>query len=192
VSSLPDLNSDLHHKGTKAQNYPDKKWCLGALAVVVLVLGMSGLTSAAAADGRDRALLLLLPTPDEARPWAPDGPAQLAEGQELFALINGGAELFLRHGFERAAMQSYALAGSRHIQVEIYQMERSDGAAQVFAQRAGSGELPTAIGDAGAGGEYYLVFRQGRFLVTVTAADTHPDAKAATLRLARAVERRIP
>jgi hypothetical protein len=192
VSALPDLNSDLHHKGTKAQNYPDKKWCLGVLAAIVLGLSVPGVFDVAGADGKDRALLLLLPTPDEARPWAPDGPAQLAEGQELFAMINGGAELFLRHGFERAAVQSYALGGGRPIQVEIYQMERPDGAAEVFAQRAGPGEPPLPIGDAGVSGEYYIVFRQGRFLVTVTAADPDPDAKAAALRLARAVEKRIP
>jgi hypothetical protein len=144
------------------------------------------------AGAADQALQFLLPDSQEARPWVPDGPAQVAEGQELFTLINGGAELFLRHGFERAAMQNYSLAGGRPIQVEIYQMKLPDGAAQVFAWRGRSGELPIAIGDAGLDGEYYLVFRQGRFLVTVTAADTHPDSRAAILGLARAVERRFP
>ncbi|MCK7473313.1 MAG: hypothetical protein MZV49_06810 [Rhodopseudomonas palustris] len=63
--------------------------------------------------------------------------AGLQQGQELFALINGGAELFLRHGFERAAVQSYPLAPARHIQAEIYMMQSMDGAATVFARKSG-------------------------------------------------------
>jgi hypothetical protein len=122
----------------------------------------------------------------------PDGPAQLAEGQELFALINGGAELFLRHGFERAAVQNYALAPDRHIQAEIYMMQGMEGAAAVFARKSGRGESPLALGDGGAKGEYYIVFHRGRFFVTVAAGDTAADAEAALLRIARAIENRIP
>jgi hypothetical protein len=122
----------------------------------------------------------------------PDGPAQVAEGQDLFALINGGAELFLRYGFERGAVQNYNLGGGRQIQVEVYQMRTPDGAAEVFARKVGPGDLPLTIGDSGVRGEYYIIFRRGRFLITVAAGDTHPDAKTAVLRLARAVEKRIP
>jgi hypothetical protein len=122
----------------------------------------------------------------------PDGPAQLAAGQELFALINGGAELFLRHGFERAAVQNYTLAPERHIQAEIYTMQSTDGAAEVFARKSGQGEQPISLGDGGAEGEYYIVFRRGRLLVTVSAGDATADAEAALLRIARAIERRIP
>jgi len=165
---------------------------LSVLAAILIGHGLIWAPRGAAADTADRAILLLFPKPEEARPWVPDGPAQLAEGQDLFALIDGGAELFLRHGFERAAVQSYALAGGRHIQVEIYMMRSMDGAADVFARKTGPGEIPLDLGDGGAGGEYYILFRRGRFLVTVAAGDANADAKAAVLRIARAIENRIP
>jgi Family of unknown function (DUF6599) len=161
------------------------------LSAFLIGLGLA-LSPAAAGDAQDQAILFLFPRPEEVRPWVPDGPAQLAEGQELFALIDGGAELFLRHGFERAAVQNYALERDRHIQVEIYMMQSMDGAAEVFARKSGPGELPVAIGDGGAKGEYYVVFRRGRFLVTVAAGDATADAEAAVLRIARAIENRIP
>ena len=170
--------------------------CAGLASVSILSAFLIGLglalSPAAAGDAQDQAILFLFPRPEEVRPWVPDGPAQLAEGQELFALIDGGAELFLRHGFERAAVQNYALARDRHIQVEIYMMQSMDGAAEVFARKSGPGELPVAIGDGGAKGEYYVVFRRGRFLVTVAAGDATADAEAAVLRIARAIENRIP
>lgn len=157
-----------------------------------MALGVCAGLAVAAADGGDRAIVLILPGAAETRPWVPDGPAQVAEGQDLFALINGGAELFLRYGFERAAVQSYDLGGGRHIQVEVYLMRTPDGAAEVFARKVGPGDLPLSIGDSGVRGEYYIFFRHGRFFVTVAAGDTNTDAKAAVLRIARAIETRIP
>ena len=157
-----------------------------------MALGVCAGLAVAAADGGDRTITLILPGAAETRPWVPDGPAQVAEGQDLFALINGGAELFLRYGFERAAVQSYNLGGGRQIQVEVYQMRTPDGATEVFTRRVGPGDLPLTIGDSGVRGEYYVLFRRGRFFVTVAAGDTNPDAKAAVLRIARAVEKRIP
>ncbi len=158
----------------------------------MIALGAFSGLAAASADGGDRVILLVLPGATETRPWVPDGPAQLAEGQDLFALINGGAELFLRYGFERAAVQSYSLSGGRHIQVEVYLMRTPDGATEVFARRVGPGDLTITIGDSGVRGEYYVLFRSGRFFVTVAAGDTNPDAKTAVLRIARAIEKRIP
>jgi len=166
-------------------------WRAGVLVLLVSGLGVIGVARAASLDGKDRSLLLLLPTSDEVRPWVPDAPPQRAEGQDLFSLINGGAELFLRHGFERAVVQTYSHAAAGHIQVEIYMMATPDGATEVFRRKTGSGEFPLTIGDAGVSGEYYVIFRRGRFLVTVTAGDAAADAKTMVLRMARAVERRI-
>jgi hypothetical protein len=164
----------------------------GVLTAVLIGLGPVLSPIAAAGDAPDRAILLLFPGPEEVRPWVPDGPAQLAAGQELFALIDGGAELFLRNGFERAAVQNYTLAPDRHIQAEIYMMRGMEGAAEVFARKSGPGELPVALGDGGAKGEYYIVFHRGRFVVTVAAGDATAGAEAAVLRIARAIESRIP
>lgn len=169
-----------------------RRFCIGVLYALAVGIAPIGTLDDARADTAHSSLRLLLPSSDDVRPWAPDAPAQVAEGQELFALINGGAEIFLRHGFERAATQTYSHAGGRHIQVEIYMMGTADGATEVFRHKAGATELPLAVGDAGVRGEYYVVFRRGRFLVTVTAGDAHADAQAMVLRIAHAVERRIP
>jgi hypothetical protein len=168
-----------------------RRFCIGVLYAVAVGIAPIGTPDGARAD-TDRSLQLLLPSSDDVRPWVPDAPAQFAEGEELFALINGGAEIFLRHGFERAATQTYSHAGGRHIQVEIYMMGTADGATEVFRHKAGATDMSLAVGDAGVRGEYYVVFRKGRFLATVTAGDDHADAQAMVLRIAHAVERRIP
>jgi hypothetical protein len=92
----------------------------------------------------------------------------------------------------RAAVQNYTLAPDRHIQAEIYMMQSMEGAAEVFTRKSGPGERPMALGDGGAKGEYYIVFHRGRFVVTVAAGDATAGAEAAVLRIARAIESRIP
>lgn len=169
-----------------------RRFVLGILWALAGVFAATGAPDSSRAETPDPSLLLLLPSSDEVRPWVPDAPPEVAAGQELFALINGGAEIFLRHGFERAAVQAYSLAGGRHIQVEIYRMGTEGGATEVFLRKAGATERPLAIGDAGIQGAYYILFRRGRFLVTVTAGDAEADAQATLLRIARAIAQRIP
>jgi hypothetical protein len=122
----------------------------------------------------------------------PDSPTQVAEGQDLFSLINGGAELFLRHGFERAAIQSYIYGADRSIQVEIYRMATRDGATEVFRRKIGAGGLPLNLGDAAVSGDHYVIFRRDRCLVTVAAGEVATDTNAMVLHIARAIERRHP
>jgi len=127
------------------------------------------------------------------RPWVPDGTRAVRAGQELFALIDGGAELFLRHGFERAAVQSYSLASDRHIQVEIYMMQGADGAAEVFARKTGpeNPRWPLAMPaqPASTMSSFAAVDSWSRCRWPAT---RRTDAKATILRIARAIENRIP
>lgn len=163
-----------------------------SMRILLAALSLACLPAAALADADTQALLLLLPRADEVRPWVPSEAPQAAAGQELFGLINGGAEVFLRAGFERAAIQGYARDDGRHIQVDIYQMTTFEAAREVFVRRTGSGETPLPIGDAGAAGDSYVVLQRGRFLVMVAASDAAPDARAAVLAMAERIAGRIP
>jgi hypothetical protein len=157
-----------------------------------MAFGVRGGLAGAFADDRDRAIVFIRPAAAETRPWVPEAPAQLAEGRDLFALINGGADLFLRYGFDRAAVQSYNLDGGRQIPAEVFQMRTPDSATGVFADKIGPGDLRFTIGNSGVRGDCYILFRRGRLFATVAAGDTTPDAIAAVLRIARVVETRIP
>ncbi len=161
-------------------------WALGCLALWL------NAASALAADSLPKeALHYLLPGPDAIQGWMPAGAAQTAEGQELFSLIDGGAELFLRFGFERAATQEYADGKGGVISVEIYRMQDQAGARDVYTLKIGPGATRLPIGAAGAQGDYYFVFWQDRYFVTVTALDQAEATRKALLPFARAVAARI-
>jgi Family of unknown function (DUF6599) len=165
-------------------------------AAILLVLGaiLVGVPGAAGgAEGVDAAghIAALPPRSGDVAGWAPDGSPQAAEGQELFALINGGAELFLRAGFDRVLTQAYRGDGERRVELEIYRMRSPEAAEAVFRQKTAGEESPIPLGAGGNRGEYYLIFWQDRFLVTVTGSDAGQNTMQGVERIARQVEEKI-
>jgi len=162
---------------------------LVSFLATVLLLTLTG--ALLAAEDRKGNLLALLPHDSELGGWQPEAPPDQVEGEDLFSLINGGAEIFLKAGFSRAVSQAYIQAGQQPIQLEIYEMVSPEAARAVFGQKAkGDGQAVT-LGVRGVDGGYYLIFWQDRFLVTVTGPDASPDTRVAIIAFARAVEIRI-
>ena len=55
----------------------------------------------------------LLPADGTPPGWRRSGQERLFVGAALYQHINGGAELYHQHGFDRLAVQDYAKAGTR-------------------------------------------------------------------------------
>ena len=122
----------------------------------------------------------------------PDGPPQKADDLEgLFARINGGAEQYGRYGFRRALFQTYKTGSSRSIELEIFQMKNAEAAHQIYTLMAGQGNRKLDMGHEAVLGEYYLIFRKGRFYVTITGSDSEEKTRDELIAVARAVEKKI-
>ncbi len=106
-------------------------------------------------------------------------------------MIDGGAEVFLKAGFERAVSQTYRNQAGQFVVLEIYEMKGPSSAERIYAHKAEGGGTPEGMGDAGTRGDYYVVFRQRGYLVTVTGSDSRAETMEAVLTIARAVESRI-
>lgn len=161
------------------------------LALGGVLVGAPGDPPGAAAADSAADITALLPRAGEVAGWAPDGPPQTAAGDQLFAMIDGGAELFLQAGFERAATQAYRGDGDRRIELEIYRMLTPQAAEAVFRKKTTGGEPPFPLGAGGSRGEYYILFWQGRYLVTATGSDPGQDTMQAVERIARSVDEKI-
>jgi len=157
----------------------------GLLAAVAVLIAVAWVGAASAALER------LLPSPAEIPGWEPEGPPQEAEGERLFALINGGAEVYLRHGFVRAVLQVYVRSDQALLHVEIYQMAGEDGARRVLAERGGAPTRSVGVGAEGVRGDHYLVFREGSYLISVSGPDSSAEAQRTVLAAARAIASRL-
>lgn len=55
-------------------------------------------------------------------------------GEDLFEMINGGAEIYLEYGFVKTVSQNYSgITGKSNLRIEIYQMTDPEAAYGIFA-----------------------------------------------------------
>jgi len=119
--------------------------------------------------------------PDVLGDWGATGDVAEFVGDDLFVYINGGAEIYHEHGFDRLAVREYG-RGDARASVEIYTMAGSAYGIYSYA-RSESGQ-PVSLGAGGTLADYYVHFWSGRHLVAVTAQSVAGDAQPAVLELA--------
>ena len=123
--------------------------------------------------------------------WKLDGEPAVYVGEELFELINGGAELYHRLGFVRALAADYSDGGGRSIALEVFDMGDSEGAAAVFAEKTGGSGEVVAVGDEALLESYYLNARTGRYLITLTGFESDNETTRGIEELAAAVAEKL-
>ena len=119
--------------------------------------------------------------------WTVETEPQVVVGDDLFELINGGAELYHQIGFVQALAADYADGDGRSIVLEVFEMADEQAAAAIFAEKAGGTGEPAQIGDEAAVESYYLNARTGQYLITITGFESDDVTSEAVLQLARTV-----
>ncbi|MEW5721819.1 MAG: DUF6599 family protein [Thermodesulfobacteriota bacterium] len=133
----------------------------------------------------------LLPGPSESAQWRPDGEPREVEGEDLFLLIDGGAEQYLQAGFRRAIEAVFLDSDGRTINLVVYEMESPEAAGRIFEEKAGEGGERLDLGDRAVFEQYYLSFQKGRYLADLSAYEATPETEAALKFLAALLARKI-
>ena len=160
---------------------------IGGLALIFglsLLLGVS-------AGGSKAGAIDLVALADRPEGWTTLEPPRTASGNQLFTIINGGAELYVRLGFERAVFASYASADGKNINLEIYQMTKPEAAREVYAHKTGDGGRAAGFGTASMLADYYLNFYRGTWQVTVSGYGADDRTVAALKTIAGLVDKRL-
>lgn len=133
----------------------------------------------------------LAPTQEFVEGWSLSFAPEAYIGEDLFQLINGGAELYHEIGFSRVLSAEYVDVVGRPITLELFEMADPGAAYGVYSFKIGSGGDPVAIGDGGIADGYYMNFRKGPYVVTLTGMDDSPETRGGMLKIAAAVEENI-
>jgi hypothetical protein len=123
--------------------------------------------------------------------WFTEYEPRLANGEELFLLINGGADIYLEYGFENAIFQSYKMPDGGSINLEIYQMKSPEGAYGIYTFKSSTTGKPVKAGNDGWMEEYYLNFWKDNVLVTLIGLDTELLTLAGLEKLASSIDQKI-
>jgi len=96
-------------------------------------------------------------------------------GDELFFLINGGADLFLEYGFSSVVKADYK-NDQGTLSVEIYEMLDPQAAFGIYTMMQMKDDVPDNLGDAGQILGDYALFSKDRFVVKLNT--NLPDKEA--------------
>jgi len=163
---------------------------LSLIPIFLLALFFSNFAQAENGTGKD-ALFRLLPPESKLQGWKLDESPQMAEGLELFLLINGGGEIYIQEGFKRAILATYSNAKGRVINLEIFEMKSPESAQSIHKKKIGKQGKKVPIGEDAMLEEYYVNFRQGSFQVTLSGDDSKEETVKMLLDLALMVAKRI-
>ena len=136
-------------------------------------------------------LIPLLPQKGEAGQWIPDDKPQYSDTDDLYLLINGGAEIYYEYGFSQAAIQSYINYDEKYINLEIFEMTDPAAAFGAFTFKRGDDGEILYIGDGAFLEGYYLNLWKGPYIITLIGLDTEADMRKSLIYLAESIVQKI-
>jgi hypothetical protein len=132
-----------------------------------------------------------LPAPDRLKGWKSVDTPQKFTGKDLYIYMNGGAEIYLSRGFKQLITQKYINKSSKTITLEIFEMESTSSALEMYTSKIGNDGTPLAIGEEALLEDYYLNFRKENFLVTLTGFDSEKETIDGLITISKVVDERI-
>jgi hypothetical protein len=132
-----------------------------------------------------------LPRTGELKGWSQEDSSRVFVGEDLFMLIDGGADIYFEYGFRQVAVAEYQNNHENSIKLEIYEMSDASAAYGMFSLNAGTQGKKVQIGNEGMLSEYYLMFWKNTFLVFLTGADTTGETASGILAMAACIDQRL-
>jgi hypothetical protein len=90
---------------------------------------------------------------------------------DLFVMIDGGAETYLEYGFNRALDAVYTFDSTKRIGVQIYEMTDDGAAFGILTSTINDGDHSLQIGDYSFGNNYYIMTVKGIFFIMISCDD---------------------
>lgn len=111
--------------------------------------------------------------PDSIGDYMRSDSARIYAGNELYNLVDGGADLFKEYGFDRVVVQRYSDTHENNIDLELYEMRDSTSAYGIFSiitfttgRRIADFPCEAYAGDG------FLLFRKGKYYGSLMASQT--------------------
>lgn len=110
----------------------------------------------------------LLPAISDLPGWKISEEPRVFSGDELFDLIDGGADLYYEYGFQQVVSTQYTDPSANTILVEIYEMDDVESAYGIFSISQQVMNWTSQYGSLSAVNENYISFWKDRFCVNLS------------------------
>ena len=113
----------------------------------------------------------LLPASGEVAGLTLSDTPQGYRGDDLYQMIDGGADIYHEYGFRQVLSAEYVDGRGKIIKLEMYEMESPAAAYGIYSFKVGEGGKALAIGQEALLEDYYLNFWKGNLQVTLIGQD---------------------
>ena len=161
------------------------------LQVKIIGLLLLLTTALAAAQQAPGSLTGNLPLSVDVGGWKLSDAPKTYRGDELFLMINGGADIYHEYGFRQVQSAEYVDENGNSINLEIYEMESPAAAYGIYTFKTSDSGKRLSIGQEALLQDYYLNFWKGNLLVTVVGMNAKDETVKGVVALAKAVDARI-
>ena len=127
--------------------------------------------------------------PDSVGAWTRSDSARTYVGDQLFGLIDGGADIFNEYGFKKAVAQRYSDPAHDYIDVEVYEMKDSSSAYGIFSLFTFNTGRRTCFPSEAFAGDGFFLFRKGNYYVSLTGPSSSKDSPL--VKIAKEIDGRI-
>ena len=160
------------------------------LPVMLLLIACCG--AAQGQNAKDTIdIFSLLPANGTVKGWVTKEVPMHYAGEDLFYLIDGGADIYLEYGFNQVVAARYS-NGITSIQVEIYDMADPNGAFGVYSNNSSGHGEDIALGNESVVADYYLMFWKDHYFIMLTANNQKSNTSEGLVALASAIDKKIP
>jgi hypothetical protein len=154
---------------------------LAVMAIIISAAGLAGGTG----------LADFFPRPEGVSGWTPVDTLIQYVGDDLFQMIDGGAEIYREYGFVRAGTQEFVDKSGHDVTIELYEMKDPGAAYGMFSFKTRGEGQDIPMGGGGRQTNYYLNFWKGRYLATLTGMDTSAATRTAITDFGGLMEKKI-
>lgn len=127
--------------------------------------------------------------PDQLPGWKADQATPITSHSELYAYMDGGAELFISYGFREAISRTYKRESHPDVVAEVYDLGESRNAFGVFSQVRESENL--ALGQGGYTIPGAVFFWKGPYYILLSAWEATPETSDLMLLLGSHIQEKI-
>jgi len=138
-------------------------------------------------------IVSLLPDPFNLPGFQASGEPEVYKGDDLFDLINGGADVYFEYGFVQVVTQAYGgMKGNSSLKVEIYEMDNSDGAYGILSLTASQKKIEEKRGLFTVTGNGYKMIQKGPYFIMVSYGNlTNELSTSLMIRITDDIESKI-
>jgi len=136
-------------------------------------------------------LMNLLPTGEQLKNFELKAEPEYYQGDDLFFLINGGADIYLEYGFKDVISASFSNETGQNFKAEIYRMLNDSATYGIFSFNSGKRVVTYNIGDACIIQNDFLIFIKGNYYTVLTSSSNKEEQQINLVGFAEVISDKI-